>query len=567
LPADEAYFGKLTPPTENILRIANGAEPRSLDPHRSAGVPEGKIFKNTCEGLAEYDPRTLAPLPALALDWQTGDGAKSWVFRLRRDGRFSDGQKITAHDFVYSWRRIIDPNTASPYASLLYYVKNGQAIAEGRFRLAAAQGFVPDPKDPTHPLALGEDDLKDPAVAKLAAGRARVPYTPADLGITALDDYTVRVEMEGPTAFFPKMTPHYAFCVVPRQAIEKWGDRWSEPAHTVASGAFRVVEYTPYSQVVLAPNPHYWDRARVKLDRVYLLPVQETAQNANLYRAGEVDVITSGNLPPTLVRELRRYRDYQTGTWFNTYYYDLNVRRKPFTDLRVRRALNLAVDKRAIAEKFLGRGEQPATTFVPPGVAGYVPPAGPGYDPAAARRLLAEAGFPGGRGFPKITLYYNTQEAHRTVAEAVQRMWKQELGITVELQNEEWQTFQARRERRDYDIARDAWIGDYVDPSTFLALMAEDTLNNHPGWVDPRYSELLKRANAEADDTKRNALLREAEAYMLDQMPIVPVYFYSLFYLKKPWVDGWYPNLLDEHPFKFVRIDRSWRSPTVARTP
>lgn len=523
--ADEEYFGRLVPPNENVLHIGNGAEPRSLDPHKTAGVPEAKIFNNVFEGLTAYNPKTLAPEPGIATRWESQDRARVWIFHLRREAKFSDGRPITAADFVWSWRRIVAPDTASPYANLMYYVKNAQAISEGKL-------------------------------------------PPEKLGVSALDDHTLRVEMAEPTAFFVKMTPHYAFTVVPRQAIERYGADWTKPEHTVSSGAFRVVEYSPYNQVVLEPNPYYWDRKRIRLDRIYVLPIQELSQMANLYRAGEIDTMISNQLPPTLIRELRQRKDYQSGPQFTTYYYDLNTRRKPFNDVRVRRAFNLAVDKAAVAYKFLGRGELPATTFIPPGLPGYTAPPGPKYDPQKARRLLAEAGYPNGRGFPTVTIYYNTQEAHQTVAQAVQRMWKEQLNINVELQNEEWQTFQARRERRDYDIARDAWIGDYLDGSTYLDLFAEDTLNNHPGWVDRKYADLMTRANAEADDTKRAILLKEAEAYLIDQAPIVPVYFYALSYLKKPWVEGWYPNLTDEHPFKYVWIHRDWRklSP-IARTP
>ncbi|MBW4698456.1 MAG: peptide ABC transporter substrate-binding protein [Aphanocapsa lilacina HA4352-LM1] len=522
--AGPLYFGKLVPPTENVLRVGNGAEPRSFDPHKSSGIPESHIFDNVHEGLTGYDPRTLAPRPALAVGWSADANAGVWTFTLRRNGRFSDDTPITARDFVWSWRRIVTPETASPYASFLYYVKNGQAIAEGKL-------------------------------------------PPEKLGVSAVDDYTLRVEMEKPTAFFIKMTPHYAFTVLPRHTIEKHGDLWTRPENFVGNGPFVIAEAVPYSQVVLKKNPLYWDSGRVRLDKVVLIPAQEESQNANLYRAGEIDVVFSNYLPAPFIRKLRTYRDFQGGAQFTNYYYSLNVKRGPLKDVRVRRALNLALDKQAIAERFIGRGEKPATTFVPPGVPGYLPPPGPGYDPETARRLLAEAGYPGGKEFPVLTLYYNTQENHRTVAQAVQRMWKEQLGIRINLQNEEWQTFQARRERRDFDVARDSWVGDYIDPSTYLDLLSRDTLQNHPGWVDPKYTRLMSQANAEPDEQKRNRLLRAAEAYLIDQMPVIPVYFYALAYMKKPWVAGWYPNLLDQHPFKYVSIDRDWPQHRLARQP
>lgn len=625
LSANEVYFGRLVPPEENILRIGNGAEPRSSDPHKTAGIPENTIMMNIYEGLTTYNPRTLAPVPAMATRWESQERAKVWIFQLRKGITFSDGKPITADDFVYSWRRIIDPETASPYASLMYYVKNGPAIAEGKTRLkdASTGKFVADPQSGQDlvtseaelkrarrivqlqaigevvPVAksdlehAGQYQLKDsngqivsfaegdaepdtylskdqlegaPALVRLADGKQLVPYTLADLGVQAVDDYTLRVEMEKPTAFFPKMTPHYAFTVVPRHVIEKYGDaNWTKPRNFVGNGPFKIIEHIPYSQIVLGRNPRYWDRESVKLDKVYLIPIIEESQNANLYRAGEIDTMLSNYLPAPLIRELRQKKDYQGGPQFTTYYYDLNVRRKPFTDIRVRQALNLSVNKEDIAYKYVGRGEIPAYTFVPPGVPGYVPLPGPRYDPVKARKLLAAAGFPDGKGFPTITIYYNTLENHRNVAQAVQRMWKEQLNIKVQLQNEEWQTFQARRERRDYDVARDAWIGDYIDPSTFLDLLTEDTLNNHPGWVDPKYIRRMAEANAEPDERKRSRLLQEAEAYMIEQAPIVPIFYQALTYLKKPWVQGWYPNLLDQHPLKYVSIDRDWQKTEVAR--
>ncbi len=621
------YFGKLVPAEENLIKIANGAEPRSFDPHKSAGLPESRIFNNVFEGLTDYHPKTLAPTPAVALRWEPDATARVWTFYLRKDARFSDGKPVTANDFVYSWRRIVDPMTASPYASLMYYVKNAQAIAEAQVRLQDETGkFVRDPKNPALPLLATETQLKQaqrllslqPTVAlvpvaksdsehagqfqlkdqktgqlvpvaegaepdlyigkdewsaalelgKLAGGKKIAPFKLEELGVKALDDHTLRIEMQKPTAFFPKMTPHYAFAIVPRHSIEKYGDAWTKPENFVGNGAFKITEARPYDQITLQKSETYWDRDRVKLDKVQLIPVQEESQNANLYRAGEVDAVVSGSLPAPLIRELRQYKDFQGGPQFSTYYYSLNVKRKPFDDIRVRRALNLATDKEAIAYRFVGRGEIPATTFVPPGIAGYKPPVGPKYDPDKARKLLAEAGFPGGKGFPPITIYYNTQEGHRTIAQAVQQMWKAQLRINVQLQNEEWQTFQARRERRDFDVARDAWVGDYMDPSTFLDLMSEDTLNNHPGWVDPKYSRLMTQANSEPNEQKRNKLLYEAEEYLIDQAPIVPVYFYALNYMKKPWLEGWYPNLLDQHPFKYVSINRDWRKqPTLVRQP
>jgi ABC-type oligopeptide transport system substrate-binding subunit len=263
-------------------------------------------------------------------------------------------------------------------------------------------------------------------------------------------------------------------------------------------------------------------------------------------------------VPTSFVKALRGKRDFEVSPIYGTYYYSLNVARKPLDDPRVRRALALAVDKKTICEKYLGAGQVPATNFVPPGTPGYPYPPGPGYDPEQARALLAQAGYPGGKGFPKIQIFFNTLESHRQIAELVQRMWKEELGIPVELNNQEWQVFQATREGREYDVARDGWIGDYLDPNSFLDMHQTMTLNNHSGWLDANYTRLMEQANAEPNPQRRLDLLAKAEAILLDQMPVIPLYYYASVKLKKPFVRGWYDNPLDQHPAKFMSIDNDW---------
>ncbi|MEW6731563.1 MAG: peptide ABC transporter substrate-binding protein [Acidobacteriota bacterium] len=511
-----SFFGRVQPPSEQVLRYNNAAEPRSIDPHKSAGLPEGNIMINIYETLATYDPKTLEPRPGVATHWQALEQARRWIFYLRKDAVWTDGHPVTAHDFVWAWQRGIDPKTANPYANLLYYVRNGEAIANGEM-----------------------------ATEKL--------------GIRAIDDYTLEVEMQRPTAFFVKMTPHYVFSPLPRWAIEKWGERWTDPDKIVSNGPFKFAQHKPYDHIILVKSPTYWDAANVKLEKAIFTPIEDAATVMNLYKAGELDVMQSGEIPINFIKALRVKKDYVTGTSFTIYYYSFNIKRRPFDDVRVRRAINMAIDKEAIAYNLVGRGELPATSFVPPGVAGYPQLKGPGYDPKQARQLLVEAGYPNGAGFPKTTIYYNTLDGHRQIAEAVQGMLKENLNIKIELQNEEWQTIQARRERRDFDLVRDAWTGDYLDASTFLDLFTNDTLNNHSGWIKPEYTGLMEIANAEADSAKRTELLLQAEQILINDMPIIPVYFYALNYMKKPFVDGWYRNLLDQHPLKYVSIRENWR--------
>ncbi|KAF0202225.1 MAG: oppA, partial [bacterium] len=323
-----AYFGKIQTRKEQVVYYSNAAEPRSLDPHKTAGIPEGNIIMSLIERLTDYDPKTLEPRPAIAERWEAVDHAKKWVFYLRRNALWSDKHPVTAHDFVWAWQRGIDPKTATPYAGLLYYVKNGEAISQGKM-------------------------------------------SPKELGVRAIDDYTLEVEMERPTAFFIKMTPHYVFSPLPSWTIEKWGDKWTTPENIVSCGPFKLAEHKPYNQVVLVKNPDYWDAANVKLDKAYFYPIDDNPTNVNLYKAGELDTMQSGSIPLSFIKTLRKKKDYVGGAFFTTCYFSINVKRKPLDDVRVRRALNMAIDKAAITDKLIGKGDLPATALVPPGLAGY----------------------------------------------------------------------------------------------------------------------------------------------------------------------------------------------------
>lgn len=517
------YFGTTTAPKLQELRFWNAAEPRSFDPHKTGGIPEFYVINSIFEALTWYDPKTLDPLPGVAERWETTDSARSWTFHLRRNAVWTDGQPVTARDFVYAWRRAVDPETASPYVGLQFYVKNGEAISLGKMK-------------------------------------------PSELGVKAIDDYTLLVEMERPTAFFPKMTSHYIFAPLPSHAMDRLlaehGDRWTAVEHIITNGPFKLIEHKPYDQAVAIKSPSYWDATNVKLDRIVFVHTEDTATGLNLYKAGDVYTMQSGSIPLAFIKALKHKKDYVSGSLFFTYYYSINLKRKPLDDARVRKALSMAIDREAITERLIGKGDIPAYSFVPPGVPGYKGYRGEGFNPEEARRLLSEAGYPDGKGFPKLTIYFNTSDAQRQIAEAIQRMWKEHLGIEIGLQNEEWQTFQARWERRDFDFSRDGWQGDYLDPNTFLDLMGTDTPNNHSGWINEDYKRLLDAANSEPDEEKRMRMLSEAEEMMMRDQPIIPIYFYGMSYLKKPFVEGWYPNLADVHPLKFVYINPNWQAAT-----
>ena len=520
--SEPRYFGATRAPAANVLTYANGAEPEGIDPGVISGQPDGRVARALFEGLAVPDPRTLEPTPGQAYRWEISADGRTYVFHLRPGLMWSDGTPLTAGDFVWSWRRALRPQTASRNASLLYSIENAEAFNQGEIT----------------------DEER--------------------IGVAAPDDSTFVVRLAAPTSYFLFLTQYYTFLPVPRAAIEAHGARWTRPENIISNGPFTLARWRQGDRFEFAKNPRYWDAASVKLDRIVALSLDDLNTMANLYKAGVTDWNPSGYLPSQFVPYLKGYADLRTGPYHGIYYYSLNCTRKPFDDVWVRRALAFAVDREAIARDLLKGIRPPWGNFTPMGYPGYVQPAGMRYDPERARACLARAGFPGGRGFPKVTILFNTSEDNRRVAEAAQAMWKRELGIRVELANQEWGSYLQATTTLQYDVARRSWIGDYLDPTTFLGCMRSGDGNNRTGWSDQRYDALLRQAAVELDDARRMRTLAEAESLMLDQAPVIPFYHYATTELVKPYVRGLYSTALDTHPLKYVWIDREWRRGTPA---
>lgn len=513
--AEKRYFGDTTPPPGNVFRFNNGAEPETYDPGLAVGQPDGRVCRIIFEGLTVPDPRTLAPLPGQAERWEVSADGLTYTFHLRRGLVWSDGAPLTARDFEWSWRRVLRPQNAARYASLLYPIENAEAYSKGTL----------------------EDSTR--------------------VGVHAPDDSTLVVKLAQPTPYFVFLTEFYTYLPVPRHAIERYGNRWTRPGNVVSNGPFLLEAWRQGDQFDFAKNPRYWDAASVRLDRVVAYSVEDLNTSVNLYKAGAIDWTTSGNLPSQFIPYLMRYDDFQHDRYHGVYFYSINVTHKPYDNVWVRRALNYAVDRVAIADELLKRTREPWGNMTPTPYPGYEPPPGLVYDPARARACLARAGFPGGRGFPKLAILFNTSEDHRRIAEALQAMWKRELGIDVELSNQEWGSYLQATTSLQYDVARRSWIGDYLDPTTFLGLGTTGDGNNRTGWSDPRYDGLLRQAAQQPDPVKRMKLLRDAEALLLDQGPFIPVYHYTINDLVKPYVHGIYPTVLDVHSLKYVWIDHS----------
>lgn len=567
--ADARYFGKTVPPEGQRLRYISGSEPESLDPHLTTGQPEARIIVAFFEGLTEYDPRTGLPTPALAERWEPNADNSVFTFHLR-NARWSDGAPITAEDFVYSLRRGLSPSLASRAAYLAYDIAYAQAFNEGAVfaRDRATGGFLRDPADPDWRLVLPGDPaarearLADPAFAHARAAEF-VPVRAEDIGVEAVDPRTLRITLRQPIPFLPGLVAHQFFRAVPRQAIERHGDRWVDPAHLVTSGAYRLASWRPYDAIVARRSPSYWDAGRVTLDEITFYAVEDATTMMNLYKSGEVEATFNHTVPASWIDQVRRYPDYQDAPEASAEFYLFNTRRAPMNDVRVRRAFNMAVDKSALAR--FRRIAKPITSAVPTGIfPGYDAPAGDPFDPVRAKALLAEAGFTDAAGaydpsrFPvdAVELVYNTSESNRSNAEFVQAQWKRNLGLTIPLRNMEFKTFLQIRGDLDYrGVARAGWAGDYMDPFTFLSLYVTEGGDNGTGWSDPDYTRMLSQANRELDPARRYALLADAERLLLRNQPILPLYGSATNWLKKPYVKGMYPNPVTIHSWKYVYIE------------
>jgi oligopeptide transport system substrate-binding protein len=501
------------------LTIINGGEPETLDPASISGQVEMRVAQGLFEGLTRLDPQSGRPVPGLAERWDISSDGCTWTFHLRTNLLWSTGEPITAGDVVYSWIRALDPATASGYAGQLFCLKNAEAFNAGK--------------------------MTDPSA----------------VGIQALDPLTVRVTLNHPTQFFPDLCALSVANVVPRRAIETHGDRWLAVRPLPVSGPYELVYWRLNDKIRLQKNPRYWDAANTRSERIDLLPVGSANAALNFYERGQADIVWDKELvPQQLLDVLLRRPDFHTFNYLGTYFIRFNVTRMPFDDPRVRQALALAVDKERLVRKITRAGERPASHLVPDGTANYTSPDGLGYHPAQARKLLAEAGYPGGRGFPRFEYAFSAPASgggkiHENIAIELQQMWRDELGIEMDLRQMEAKIFWNAQAHLDFDLSRSSWIGDYDDANTFLSLFTSSDGNNRTGWKNATYDELIGRANRESDASVREKLFQQAESILVrDEVPIIPVYFYvGINYYDPNRIQGIYPNVLDNHPLQAIR--------------
>lgn len=504
---------------QGMLLLGNGAEPRTLDPHRATGVTENKVISALLEGLISYHPTDdNIPEPGVAERWESSEDASVWYFYLREDARWSNGDPVTAHDFVYSYERMLTPALAAEYVQMLFMMKNAR-----EFHLGEVTSFE-------------------------------------DVGVRAIDDRTIRFELVGPTPFFPNVLKHYSWFPVHPPTIEKHGGmtslngEWTRLENFVGNGAFVLDGWRPNQFIRVTRSSTYWDHENVGLNGIVFFPVTDDNTERRMFDSGLIHM--TNTVPSNDIPSLRRNRPdvLRMDPYLGTYFYRLNVTRPPLDDVRVRRALALSIDRQRLVDRVTMGDQIPAYGFVPPGFPEYENQTSLRHDPEEARRLLAEAGFPGGAGFPQFFLLFNTSEGHRKLAEAVVDMWNVELGINMHLENKEWKVYLDTQVHMDYDVSRSGWIGDYMDPITFLELFTTDNGNNNTGWSNARYDGLIAAGFRSQTQEEHYAVLQEAEAILMDEVPVIPVYYYTRIYLKDPRVRGWHPKLLDNHSYKYVYL-------------
>jgi oligopeptide transport system substrate-binding protein len=624
---ESEFFGKIEPPPGQVFRYTSGSETESLDPQVGTSQPDARIYMALYDGLAEYDPKTMEPIPALAEHWHINQDSTEFVFFLQKDAKFSNGDPITARDFVYTFRRGLSPRLASRNAYLAYYIKYAQAYNEGgvfvrdpssgKFLLesdakadapsethsepvdppqassatadAAAAPFeereVADTefhkfiKSPQRLVLPGDEKARakkldaDPRLKALVAGKEFVEVKAEDVGAEAVDDFTFRVTLAQPAPYFLGLMPHQWFRVIHKPTIEKYDQRWTQPENIVVSGAFTLDAWRPYHEIVVKKNPIYWDAAVVKLNKIHFYPLQDNTTKMNLYKAGELDALSNHTVPNQWLDIIQPLRDYMNAPEVAIEYYALNCMKGPTADKRVRKALNLSIDKVALAK--WKKIVLPLTAFTPEGIfPGYPQPKGDDFNPEKAKQLLAEVGYKDASGkydpskvpIREIELTYNPDGANAPTAEFIQAQWRQNLGITIPLKSLEFRTFLTTRSRVEYKgIARNGWVGDYMDPYTFLVLLTAEG-EGGTGWVDLKYDQMLNEANATLDPAKRYEMLAKAEAYMLAEQPVIPLMTNAVNAMKKPYVRGLEPNPGTLHPWKYVYIeyDRSKWDPSAS---
>lgn len=504
---------------DQVARHNLGTEPEKLDPALSTGVPEMNVELAVFECLTRLNADGI-PEPGVAKSWDILDNGMRYVFHLRQS-KWSNGDPVTAHDFEYAWKRLLKPATAAEYAYQAYYIKNGRAYNEGK--------------------------LKDAS----------------QVGVKALNDLTLEVRLEEPTPYFLSISAFQAFSPVNKKVVEKYGDTWAtKPETYIGNGPFKLVKWVHNNVMEFVKNDNYWDAANVKLSKLVFTLVDEEKTELTMFETGQID--STHSAPISDIPRLKREGKLIIGADLATYYYMFNTKVKPLDDVRVRKALSMAINRQLIVDNVTRAEQVPALALVPFGI----PDAKRGQDfrkvggnyftedLATARKLLADAGYPGGKGFPTLEILYNTSANHKRIAEVIQEFWKKNLGINVTLTNQEWGVYLESRDHGRYQVSRAGWVADYNDPMTFIDMWVTDGGNNDTFWSNKEYDRLVALAKSSGDASVRMKAMHDAEKILMAEMPIMPIYFYTRPYLQSSKLHDVVRTSLGQEDFKTAWMER-----------
>ena len=507
---------------KQIYHHGNGSEPQGIDPHIVTGVPEHHILISLCEGLTIPNPNPddmNGYMAGTAESWSVSEDGKEYIFNINKNARWSNGEPVTANDFVWSWKRILTASLGSQYPDMLYYLVGAYEYHNGL-----------------------TDDF-------------------SEVGVKAIDQKTLKVNLKNPTPFFLGLLSHYSTWPVHKETVLKYGDiddrngEWTRPGNFVCNGPFQLKSWELNNKIVVEKNPHYYDASIVKLNEIHYYPVSNVMTEDRMFRAGQLHLTST--LPsqkcPIYIEENPNLR---IDPYMGTYFYRINTNHEALKDVRVRKALAYSIDRELLVNKVTKCGQIPAYSFTPPGSNGYEPKTQIPFDPELAKSLLEDAGYSDENPFPKLEILFNTNEDHRKIALAIQQMWQVNLGIEIELVNQDWKVYLNREMIGDFQISRAGWIGDYEDPNTFLDLMRPNRGNNKTGWENKEYDELVEKANTINNQSERYEMLYKAEEILIDNMPIIPLYTYVRSYQLSPDVKGFNPHILDHHHPKFIYLER-----------
>ncbi len=504
-----------------VLHQNIGAEPQDLDPQLMQTNPHFNVLMALYEGLCGYDPQDLHSVPGVAESWSVSPDGLLYTFHLRPGAKWSNGDPVTAADFVFSAERIMTPSLGSPYGFYYDIVRGAQEFSSGK--------------------------LKDFA----------------QVGIRALDPHTLRVELRQPAPYLPFLTGSFSWYPVHRATVEKAGPfaapytGWTKPGRIVTNGPFVLAAWKSGQEIIVKKNPLYWGATGVRLQEIHFHFIENADTEERAFRTGQLHLTEF--VPAS---KLRTYHDHDPGLlqvspFFNTYYYGFNTTRPPFNDARVRHAFSLALDRAQLAATQSFQNVQPAASQTPDGSDGYTYDGANRlrFDPVEARRLLAAAGYPGGKRFPAVDITFDSNSRHQVIAEVLQQMWLQNLGVRITLANKEGKVFHEERLHLAYDLARAGWVGDYLDPHAFLSVFLSTGGQNVTGFANADYDRLVRDALSERDHAKRLAIYRAAEDILLHELPILPLFHDTTRHLVHPAVHGRYPNLLDYHPYQSMWLE------------